>query len=251
MQPNKCHYLHKYLHGNLICHISTTNEQHWARVAAYFKAGGRKSKQVVFCVFNDPTYALNKVSTNTKTQVRNHVEAMREYMHDVPFQDDVEDGVDGLHTLTEDRRSTWSRPLVSAFSRLVGAVRFRQGGAKNATGNMLLVLDEHIMEYTSEWCNACNMEATNHLKIKRRLFGEDATEEDRGVFRPLLNVPLSSDLPLGMRLMHDTYLFIYTMCTCIAVFISNLTTNATKQAKVRERDLIYQDFWRIQASNLV
>jgi hypothetical protein len=45
-QPNKCHYIHKYLHGNLICHSSTTNEEHWKRVAAYFKAGGRKSKQV-------------------------------------------------------------------------------------------------------------------------------------------------------------------------------------------------------------
>ena len=45
-QPNKCHYMHKYLHGNIICHISTTNEDHWRRVAAYYKAGGRKSKQV-------------------------------------------------------------------------------------------------------------------------------------------------------------------------------------------------------------
>jgi hypothetical protein len=46
IQPNKCHYIHKYLHGNLICHISVTNEEHWKRVAAYFKAGGRRSKQV-------------------------------------------------------------------------------------------------------------------------------------------------------------------------------------------------------------
>jgi len=175
------------------------------------------------------------------------VEAMREYMHDTPFQEDDgnDDAADAsgrgrkkkgaaiIHSLPEDRRTTWSKPLVSAFSRLIAAVRFRQGGQKAASGGMLMMaLDERIMEYTSEWCNACNMEATNHIKIKRRLFGEDATEEDRGVFRPLLNVPLSSDLPLGMRLMHDTYLFIYTICTCIAVFICNLTTNATKQAKV-------------------
>ena len=30
----------------MICHISTTDQEHWKRVAAYFKAGGRKSKQV-------------------------------------------------------------------------------------------------------------------------------------------------------------------------------------------------------------
>ena len=112
-------------------------------------------------------------------------------------------------------------------------MRFRQGGEQgDSSPNMLLVLDERVMEYTSEWCNACNMDATNHIKIKKRLFGDNATDDDRGVFRPLLNVPLASDLPLGMRLMHDTYLFIYVMCTCIAVFVCNLTTNATKQAKV-------------------
>ena len=188
-------------------------------------------------------------------QVRNHVEAMHEYMHNTPFQYDNDwDNPHSLpafryvwtvtyitsrfqfqkHKPLSFRRSTWPKQLVAAFSRLISAVRFRQGGERSdSSHNMLLVLDERVMEYTSEWCNACNMDATNHIKIKKRLFGENASDDDRGVFRPLLNVPLASDLPLGMRLMHDTYLFIYVMCTCIAVFVCNLTTNATKQAKVR------------------
>ena len=163
--------------------------------------------------------------------MRNHVEAMNEYMHDMPFLEE-EDHSLSKHSLTFDRRNTWSKALVAAFGKLIAAVRFRQGGEKPADGRLLLVLDERIMEYTSEWCNACNLEATNHIKIKKRLFGDNATEDDRAVFRPMLGVPLGSDLPLGTRLMHDTYLFIYLMCTFVAVFIGNLSSSLTKQAKV-------------------
>ena len=163
---------------------------------------------------------------------------MREYMHDTPFYNEGDHpSRSNLHSLPSDRRTTWSRALVEAFSKLISAVRFRQGGLQQADngGHMLMMLDERIMEYTSEWCNACNMDATNHIKIKKRLFGDTATEQDHAVFRPMLNVPLASDLPLGMRLMHDTYLFIYLICTFLAVFISNLSSSpTTKQAKVRK-----------------
>ena len=211
-QANLCHYIHKYLHGNIICHISTMDVEHWKRVAAYFKAGGRRSKQA-----------------------RSHSDAMQEYMTDIPYKNNVRGGDANYERAPNapNRRTTWGKPLVAAFNKLISAVRFRQGG-KSPTSSMLFFMDERIMEYTSEWCNACNLQATNAIKIKNRLFGATATSEDQGCFRPLLNVPLSSDLPMGMRLMHDTYLFIYITCTCISVMVENLTLSVEKQAKVRD-----------------
>lgn len=41
----------------------------------------------------------------------------------------------------------------------------------------------------------------------------------------MANVPLPSGLPIGQRLMHDTYLFIYLMCTFIAVKIARKTSD--------------------------
>lgn len=196
-QPNKCHYIHRFLHPNLICHLSTVDQAHWSRVATKFKS-------------------KKKIAENKKGQ------------------EDVASRLKEAAAV-EKRTKTWKKDLVLTFNKLIASVRFRQGGQQTADGgDMRFVFKESLMEYTSEWCNACNMEATNHIKIKDMLFGAGSSEEDRGVFNPLLNIPLYSDLPMGMKLMHDAYLFIYIMCTCLAVLIKKLATleHSKSQAQV-------------------
>lgn len=154
------------------------------------------------------------------------------------------------HTLMQDpprtegkRRKMWSKDLVQAFNNLLSSARFKPlstavattTAAGNASAPKLarpFVFDEQVMEYTSEWCNACNLEATNHRLTTKMLFGTNATEEDTAVFMPMLNVPMYKDLPLGMRVMHDAYLFIYVTCCILAVFLRKLRSPAS-QAQVR------------------
>ncbi len=92
-------------------------------------------------------------------------------------------------------RAFWNRDLIVAFNELLQAVRFPQelagaagrGGAVAEDGddsgnnrgdnddgvdgqlepNLLFVMDESLMEYTSNWCTACNLLATRHIEIKR------------------------------------------------------------------------------------
>ena len=188
-QSNRCHYLHKFLHGNIICNLSTSDPMHWTRVATHYKARKKAS-------------SVSKISG----------------------QEEIERKLDAAYR-TPGRRKTWSKELVTSFSRLISACRFHQGGQEpvGSKGRGLLI-NERLMEYTSEWCNACNIEATNHVKNKGMLFGARATEEDRGIFNPLLNVPMFRDLPMGTKLMHDTYLFIYLLASFLAVFVQKLTT---------------------------
>ena len=201
-QANQCHYIHRFLHPNLICHIATADPAHWSRVATKFKSKKKKA--------NDKKKGQEDVTTRLKKAAA-----------------------------VEKRTKTWEKDLVLTFNRLIAANRFKQGAGQQqqapaAPNNMCFIFNERLMEYTSEWCNACNMEATNHIKIKDMLFGMGSTEDDRGVFNPLLNIPLYTDLPVGMKLMHDAYLFIYIMCTCLAVFVKKLATleRSSGQAQV-------------------
>ncbi len=199
-QSNRCHYIHSFLHANIICHLSTADPAHWTRVATYFKArkrgganGGSQNKGM-----EDPQARMKDASQ------------------------------------VQGRRRMWSKELVSVFNNLISAVRFKQGNAPAPNGgNMMFVLTEELMNFTSEWCNACNIEATNHIRNKEMLFGKNATEEDRGAFKPCLNLPMCSDLPMGMKHLHDAYLFIYIMCAFLAVFIRKMATaGSTSQPQV-------------------
>lgn len=53
-------------------------------------------------------------------------------------------------------------------------------------------------------------------------------------------IPLSSSLPMGMRMMHDAYVFIYMMCTCIAALSKSLASQSMadiSQAKVNAQPI--------------
>lgn len=76
-----------------------------------------------------------------------------------------------------------------------------------------LSMTKDFMNYRSPWCNGCNMAATNHLDVKN-LMGFLSTE------RKMLAIPDPGLLPMGMRILHDTYVFIYVMAACIAVMLS-------------------------------
>ena len=91
------------------------------------------------------------------------------------------------------------------------------------------------MDYTSQCCKACNLQATNHQSIKSMLFGSGMPKSKRDGLRPFNAIPMSTSLPMGMRLMHDAYVFIYIMATCIASLmrcISNQASPEPTQTKV-------------------
>jgi len=188
-QSNRCHYIHSFLHANLICHLSTADPAHWTRVATSFKArkrgeGGRSIKGL-----EDPYPRLSQAAS------------------------------------VQGRRKMWSKELVLTFNTLISSVRFKQADTPSmpSVSNLMFVFNEDLMNFTSEWCNACNMEATNHIRNKEMVFGKGSTEEDRGAFNPFMNVPMCSDLPMGMKHLHDAYLFIYIMCSFLAVFMKKLS----------------------------
>lgn len=241
-QPNKCHYIHKFLHANLIRNISTFDEAHWRRVAMYFKSSARRTRQERQDGDADDgnsnnmswfTGGLqswwNRNGKNGKKKGGNS--AIPDVLMDPPETE-------------AKRRKMWSKELVQAFNNLTFAVRFEPmnvashaaDASPKSTGPF--VLDEKIMEYTSEWCNACNMEATNHAFTKNMLFGAGATDEDKSVFKPLLNVPMPKDLPMGMRVMHDTYVFIYVTCSIMAVFLRKLKSSRS-QAQVKGKKTFF------------
>lgn len=102
---------------------------------------------------------------------------------------------------------------------------------------MLFIMDESLMEYTSKCCRACNLQATNHQHIKSMLFGIGIPKSKKDGLRPFNSIPMSNSLPMGMRLMHDAYVFIYLMATCIATLMRTISQQASPeptQTKVRQ-----------------
>jgi hypothetical protein len=98
---------------------------------------------------------------------------------------------------------------------------------------MHFILDENIMDYTSDWCTACNTEATNHIPIKEFLFGTGSAQgRGKNPFMCFRNVPTKLNLPLGMRIMNDAYVFIYTISCFIAVLVKNLSSSEQNQTRV-------------------
>ncbi len=132
------------------------------------------------------------------------------------------------------RRNYWNIGMVKEFNKLINSVRFKQGSAqKSRSANSCFVLDEKLMQYTSDWCTACNLAATHHIPIKDFLFGTNSIKGRAQVHHmSFLNVPDKSSLPLGMRLMNDAYVFIYMICSFIAVMMKNLESPTNDQTRV-------------------
>ena len=118
--------------------------------------------------------------------------------------------------------------MVAAFNKLIAKVTFSQPQVQPTT--RLFVIDEHLMEYTSEWCTACNLEATNHIRIKDLLFRlQEAKGKNKNAFMPFADVPNPKTLPMGLRLMHDAYLFIYLICAFVAVLMRNISSFSSSE----------------------
>jgi hypothetical protein len=186
-QAEHSHYLHRYLHANVLFHISAADKDHWARVATHFNA------------------ARDMAGKSPETLVSNAAK--------------IKD--------PGKRTTSWSLPVAKAFNALIDSVRFGgSSGDRNDAGGCMFVLDEKCMSFTGEWCRACNLEATNHERIKGMLFSSssEATSVKDGFlsFKPFSNIPMGCDLPMGMRIMHDSYVFCYLICTFVAVLISKL-----------------------------
>jgi hypothetical protein len=142
------------------------------------------------------------------------------------------EGWGGIDDTTLTAASSWNSSLIAGFNGLIGRLRFRQG-EEPPTNPMHFILDENIMEYTSDWCTACNTEATNHIPIKEFLFGTSSAQgRAKNPFMRFRNVPTKSNLPLGMRVMNDAYVFIYTISCFIAVLVKNLSSSEQNQTRV-------------------
>jgi hypothetical protein len=123
----------------------------------------------------------------------------------------------------------WTLPVVTSFNKLIKAVTFSQQDVQ-PMNTRLFVIDERLMEYTSEWCTACNLEATNHIRIKDLLFRlQEAKGKNKNAFMPFADVPNPDTLPMGLKLMHDAYLFIYLICSFIAVLLRNISTLSSSE----------------------
>jgi hypothetical protein len=158
------------------------------------------------------------------------------------MRDEIMSGVltvkDESNEKARKRRNYWDIGMVKQFNKLIGSVRFKQGnGGSKGPANMCFVMDEKLMQHTSDWCTACNLAATHHIPIKDFLFGTNSIKGRAQVQHHMsfLNVPDKSSLPLGMRLMNDAYVFIYTICSFIAVMMKNLESPANDQTRVRAR----------------
>lgn len=172
-QPNKSHYLHKFLHGNIVCHISTFDDEHWRRVAAYFRAGGKRGQRMKDFLDTMRAYREEdrlKMLLLPRRRQRRRRGAAAAAAAGAAIPD------------PKKQKTAWGRSLVAAFAKVVEACRFPQqpeGGGDDENPARLFVLDEKVMEYTSDWCFACNLEATNHERNKEHLLGKKSTEDER------------------------------------------------------------------------
>lgn len=128
---------------------------------------------------------------------------------------------------SDERATSWDQDLSNAFNSVIASVRFNQRDSLQAQGQELprrqlfMTLNESIMEYTSELCNACNNEATNQSRVSEMLFDSNAAE-DRTAFKPFTTIPVASDLTFATRLLHDTYLFIHIICCILGALMLKL-----------------------------
>jgi hypothetical protein len=178
----------RYLHASMLLHTSSVSKKHWDRVAECFNAKSDLSKTTPERLVSA---AASKQGNGTRKRAR-----------------------------------SWGVPVASAFNELIKSIRCSGQDGIGADSGMLFVLDERCMDFTGEWCRACNMEATNHIKIKQMLYGsasEGSTlKEGIKAFKTFNSIPMSCDLPMGVRIMHDAYVFMYLICTFVAVLVGRL-----------------------------
>ena len=99
-------------------------------------------------------------------------------------------------------------------NKLIGCLKFSASDLKTTKPPM--TMDDEFLNYMSPWCNGCNTAATNDRFLKKML-GMTGVGNSR---KPLRGVPDASSLPLGMRMLHDVYLFLYMMAACISSMLS-------------------------------
>lgn len=78
----------------------------------------------------------------------------------------------------------------------------------------IVLSDETFLHFKNPWCNACNIAATHAIRIKQVLGIKKQSDRFPGV--PCC----PAKLPVGMRIMHDTYLFIYLVANFLAVLLA-------------------------------
>lgn len=131
-------------------------------------------------------------------------------------------------------RKAWAdqTQFLQAANDLLRAVHFK-GGSQNRR----FKISKIFLDYKSPWCNACNIAATHDKRLKE-LLGipgkiRSSSSSSSCIYATMQvtmteymsrkafpNVPNPLHLPLGMRTLHDAYLFIYIMGACISVILS-------------------------------
>jgi hypothetical protein len=119
-------------------------------------------------------------------------------------------GDDNISKCWNDQKS-----FVEASTRLIASLQMMpQQTSTRSFRKPPLSMDEEFLNLKSPWCQACNTAATHAVKIKQilGLKGRKASV--------LPGVPSVKQLPMGMRIMHDTYLFIYLMASFLSILLS-------------------------------
>lgn len=105
--------------------------------------------------------------------------------------------------------------FLRACNKLIGCCKFAVPAVQPYVRPRLMEIDKKFLDFTSPCCNGCNTAATNSVHL-RQLLGID---KPRYKTFALKGVPDPKDLPMGMRTLHDVYLFIYTTGACLSTMI--------------------------------
>ena len=116
------------------------------------------------------------------------------------------------------KRWDHQRQFLAACHKLISAVRLVPGPLNNG---IPLHMTERFLDVTSPWCNACNIAATNNENLRALMGIQEAGQRTAR----LPGVPDVQMVPMGMRIMHDTYLFMYTIAACISTMLTANCSN--------------------------
>jgi hypothetical protein len=127
--------------------------------------------------------------------------------------------------------------FVAAAVQLISSIKEATGCCSPTTSTMtkppiIDLSDEQFLNYKNSWCNACNIAATHAIRIKQILGIKKKTDRVKGVpCNPM-------HLPLGMRAMHDTYLFIYLVASFLSVLLSRSMSPDISQTEAFRHDCL-------------
>ena len=121
--------------------------------------------------------------------------------------------------------------LVTAATHLIACIREAVGFPRSSNATMteppMNLSDENLLDFKNPWCNACNTAATHAIRIKQVLGIQKGSKQLPGV----PTFPLQ--LPIGMRIMHDTYMFIYLIANFLAVLLARSVSPDISPTEVR------------------